>query len=127
MNELWLILAGAAGGLLGGMGFGGGTLLIPILTFLMGVEYRLAAWVNLVAFLPMAIVALLLHRKDGLLRWRSILYSLLFALMGLAVGLFMIKIIPESYMRFTFGVFMVAVGSISIIHVFIGFFKRKAK
>ena len=127
MSILWLILAGVAGGILGGMGFGGGTLLIPILTFLLGVEYRVAVWINLVAFLPMATVALVMHKKGGLLRWRPILFTLSFALIGLFVGLFVIKSIPESVMRFAFGLFLILIGAISIIFVFIGFFKKKRK
>ena len=38
MNIVWLILAGAAGGIIAGMGMGGGTLTIPILTLALDVE-----------------------------------------------------------------------------------------
>lgn len=53
-------------GLLGGMGMGGGTVFIPMLTEAFGVEQHLAQWVNLVAFVPMAAASLAIHAKNGL-------------------------------------------------------------
>lgn len=44
-----------AAGLLGGMGMGGGTILIPALTIFLGVEQHAAQAANLIAFLPMAL------------------------------------------------------------------------
>ena len=38
----WYILAGVCGGIIGGMGMGGGTLLIPILTLFLGIDQRSA-------------------------------------------------------------------------------------
>ena len=127
MNAFWLIIAGVVGGALGGMGFGGGTLLIPILTFLLGVRYPLASWVNLVAFLPTAIVALTTHIKNKLIDVYSLLYALFFALFGLGAGVMLSGKVPEDVLRYIFGVFMVALGSISVFFVLFGYFKRKRK
>ena len=49
------ILAGAIGGIIGGMGMGGGTLLIPLLTIFLGISQKLAQAYNLISFLIMAI------------------------------------------------------------------------
>lgn len=54
MRFLVCLLAGLAGGVLGGMGMGGGTVLIPILTMLCGVPQHMAQSVNLFSFLPMS-------------------------------------------------------------------------
>lgn len=62
-----LALIGAAGGVLGGMGLGGGTLLIPLMTAFADVPQKTAAAVNLIGFAPMAAIALVLHAKNGLL------------------------------------------------------------
>ena len=59
-------------GVLGGLGMGGGTILIPLLTIFFDVEQQQAQAINLVAFIPMAIVSLIIHiknkrvRKDGI-------------------------------------------------------------
>ena len=68
MNTAVLIAIGFAGGVLGGMGLGGGTLLIPLMTLLAGVPQKTAAAVNLIAFVPMAAIALAVHAKNGLIQ-----------------------------------------------------------
>ena len=60
-----IIIVSALGGLIGGMGMGGGTLLIPLLTLCAGVEQHLAQAINLIAFVPMSIIAVCIHKKNG--------------------------------------------------------------
>ena len=79
MRTIWLVLAGLAGGAVGAMGFGGGTLLIPILTFLLDVSPRFAAWTNLVVFIPMGAVAIFLHAKNRLISLRKVVDRLMTA------------------------------------------------
>ena len=67
----WEIVAGVLGGVIGGMGMGGGTLTIPILTIFLGYEQLQAQGVNLVAFLPMSIVAIIIHIKNKLVDFKS--------------------------------------------------------
>lgn len=127
MNAAWLIFAGIAGGVLGGMGFGGGTLLLPILTFFFGVPYKLAAWVNLVVFLPTAVVALVVHSKNGTVEWRAVWQVLVPAVLGLVAGSLLMGKVSERLLRRAFGVFLIFVGSISVFAVLFGFFKKNAK
>lgn len=63
MRELLLFVIGAVAGVISGMGMGGGTLLIPALTLLMGIPQRQAQGVNMLSFLPAAAVALYIHKK----------------------------------------------------------------
>ena len=51
MQFLYFVLAGVLGGVLAGMGMGGGTLTLPILVLVMGVEQITAQFANLIAFL----------------------------------------------------------------------------
>ena len=67
----WEIVAGVLGGIIGGMGMGGGTLTIPLLTIFLGYNQLQAQGVNLVAFLPMAIIALIIHFKNKLVDFKS--------------------------------------------------------
>ena len=60
------ILIGLGSGVLGGMGMGGGTALIPLLTIFTSVHQKTAQAINLISFIPMAVVALFLHVKNGL-------------------------------------------------------------
>ena len=67
----WEIVAGVLGGIIGGMGMGGGTLTIPILTIFLSYEQLQAQGVNLVAFLPMSVVAIIIHIKNKLVDFKS--------------------------------------------------------
>ena len=66
MEYLWYGFAGLVGGLIGGMGMGGGTLLIPLLSIFYSVGQHTAQAVNLVSFIPMAVVTLIIHIKNKL-------------------------------------------------------------
>ena len=52
-------------GFLAGLGVGGGSLLMLWLTFIVGMEYGQARIINLLFFLPSALIATLFHRKQG--------------------------------------------------------------
>ncbi|MBQ2697727.1 MAG: sulfite exporter TauE/SafE family protein [Clostridia bacterium] len=61
----WLILLGAGVGVLSGMGVGGGSLLIVLLSVFGQVEQAAAQGVNLVYFLPGACIAIFIHWRKG--------------------------------------------------------------
>ena len=124
MKIVWQVLAGVIGGTLGGMGLGGGTLLIPILTFFLGIPYALAAWVNLVVFLPTAIVACVLHAKNKMVEWKRVAFLLVCAALGVVCGFFLSPIMSEALIRRIFGVFLIVFGFLSLIFVFVGYFKK---
>ena len=60
MQIFLLILFGFLSGVVGGMGMGGGTLLVPLLSF-SDMPQKAAQSANLVSFLPMCCVALIFH------------------------------------------------------------------
>ena len=68
MSFIIFLVSGFFSGVLGGMGMGGGTVLIPALTVLFGVEQHVAQATNLIAFLPMAAFSLKVHKENGLLK-----------------------------------------------------------
>ena len=59
-----LITTGFLSGIIGGMGIGGGTILIPIMTIFLGFDQKTAQAVNLIYFIPTAITALTIHVKN---------------------------------------------------------------
>ena len=98
MAFLTLVLCGLAGGVLGGMGMGGGTVLIPLLT-LFGVDQAAAQGINLVSFLPMAALALPVHAKSGLLRWEGLVPLVLSALAFSALGSLLAARLPSALLE----------------------------
>ena len=107
---IWEIIGGLIGGLTGGMGMGGGTLLIPILTLFAGFEQLEAQGINLISFIPMSIIALILHFKNKLVRFKE---TYLLAIVGAVVSIasaFLAIHINNTALKKIFAIFLIAIG-----------------
>ena len=82
----WYLLVGVFSGVLGGMGMGGGTVLIPILTIFLSVKQHVAQAVNLVSFVPVGIIALIIHIKNKLVKGKGLLFVILPAILFSVLG-----------------------------------------
>ena len=96
-------------GILGGMGMGGGTLLIPLLTFLDIPQQTIQA-INLISFLPMAMVALFFHFKNGLVKSDNILWIVIPALLFAGIGAFLTKYVEGFFLKYSFGGLLLVLG-----------------
>ncbi len=108
------IIAGLCSGIISGMGIGGGTILIPALTMLLGTNQHIAQGVNLLYFLPTAIVALLIHKKNKVLELKMAIPIILFGVGGAALGAFIALKLDQSLLRRLFGIFLFFMGSYEI-------------
>ncbi len=120
-----IFVCGIAGGVLGGMGMGGGTALIPLLTLFCGVEQATAQGVNLLSFLPMSLIALAVHAKNGLLQKEGLIYLILPAVVFSAGGALLASWLPSAVLRRGFGVFLIVLAFYQF-SVTIKNFKKKA-
>ena len=75
-------LIGIVLGFLSGLGVGGGSLLILWLTAVVGMEYPLARTINLLFFIPAAIISLFIRGKNGNIPWKTIIPAIQFGLQG---------------------------------------------
>ena len=107
---LYLIL-GFIGGIPAGMGMGGGTVTIPLLVLVGGVEQKIAQCANLFSFLPMSSLALRTHAKNGLLETQGILWVIAPALLLSAVGAFAASALPSEILRKGFGAFLIGLSA----------------
>ena len=123
MNIL-LVLFGFASGILGGMGMGGGTLLIPLLSFLDIPQQTIQA-INLISFLPMAVFALILHFKNGLVKTNNILWLILPAVVSAVFGAILAKNADEKLLKICFGVLLVVLGGWQMVKSIIAIIKDK--
>lgn len=124
MSFYLFFLSGVLGGLLGGMGMGGGTALIPLLTIFLGVEQRTAQGINLISFLPMSAAALLVHARSGLLEPQKILPLAIPALVLSALASFAAGALPQSVLKTAFGIFLVI---LSVFRLKNALFSRRAR
>lgn len=101
-----LVLAGIAAGALGGMGMGGGTILIPVLTIFFDVEQKQAQAINLVAFIPMAIASLIVHVKNKRVETNGILWIIIPATVLSLAGSLVAQAINGEILKRIFGGFL---------------------
>lgn len=125
MNIFLLIIFGFLAGIIGGMGMGGGTVLVPLLSFLDLPQKTIQA-INLISFLPMCLVALCVHGKKGLLKPKNILYVVIPAVVFALVGALVAGDAQNKLLRIVFALFLIAVGTWQLI-VAIKFQIRKSK
>jgi len=106
VKEMGFIIAGVASGVIAGMGMGGGTLLIPALTLLLGVAQRSAQGVNMLSFLPAAVIALVIHRRAGRLDVKKSIPAILSGIVGAVLGSLAAEWIREDTLKRVFGIFL---------------------
>jgi hypothetical protein len=108
MSFIFYFLVGFISGVLGGMGMGGGTVLIPLLTIFLGVEQHCAQAANLIAFLPMAAFTLNVHKKSGYLKSEGLTAIITAAVISsLTAGAFAV-FLPAKTLKNIFGIFLIA-------------------
>lgn len=111
-HPVWLVVAGLVAGILGGMlGIGGGILAVPALIYAAGLGERAAVATSLAAMVPMSIAAAARHHHYGNLRLREGLLLGVLGIAGAAVGATIAEVIPESALRISFGILMLAIAA----------------
>ena len=73
----FLLVIGSILGFLAGLGVGGGSLLILWLTLVMGVSHPVARNINLLFFIPGAVISSLFRWKQGTLNIKKVLPAVL--------------------------------------------------
>lgn len=111
------VLFGFLAGIFGGLGMGGGTLLIPLLTIFCSLGQKLSQGINLVSFLVMALFALIVHYKNGYVKTKGIFYIILSGIIFSALGSLLAGILPSKILRMAFGVFLCVLSIIQVIKV----------
>lgn len=110
------ISVGIVLGFLSGLGIGGGSLLMVWLTAVLSWSIQDARAVNLLFFLPSAIIACIIRYKKGMLNWKTVLPAIisgcLFAVAGNAVSNWINTITLQKL----FGVLLILAGTKEIFY-----------
>ena len=80
------ILIGIVSGIVSGTGMGGGTILIFLLSFFMGIEQHVAQATNLIFFIPTAIVAIIVNIKNKNIDLKLAIFLSVFGILGAIIG-----------------------------------------
>lgn len=109
----WILplLIGMATGVLSGFGVGGGTLLLMYLTVFLRMDQHQAQGINLLYFLPAALLALPAHVKNGYIRREVLLPAVGAGLVCAGIGAWVATGMEVSLLRRIFGIFLLAAGA----------------
>lgn len=102
-----IILVGISSGIIGGMGMGGGTVAIPMLTAFCSLNQHSAQGANLIAFIPMAISSLIIHVKNKLVRFDWLWIIVLSSIVTGAGGSLLSTFIGGKILKRIFGGFLI--------------------
>lgn len=105
-----LFIIGVVSGIIGGMGIGGGTILIPSLVFLVQTPQHIAQGINLASFIPTALVAIFVHTKNKHIRFKIAFQLILSGALGAILGSLLASHLPAQLLRKLFGGFLLVMG-----------------
>jgi uncharacterized membrane protein YfcA len=120
-----LVMLGIISGIVTGLGMGGGSILIILLTAFLGVEQHLAQATNLFFFIPTAIISIMVHFKNKNVdscAGRSLLFPVV---IGSALGALLTLQLKSQKLKKYFGIFLLAVGILEMIITIKKIIKRR--
>ena len=97
------LIAGLLAGVIGAMGLGGGAVLIMYLSLLADVPQLKAQGINLIFFLPIALVAVSVYAFKKQIKWRTVLPLAAGGMLGAVLGVFLADILGTALTSKLFG------------------------
>lgn len=98
--------AGFGAGILSAWGVGGGTLLLLVMTLILGVPQQQAAAVNLLYFLPTAAMGVIAHKRNGLLETEALKSAIPWGAAAAVGGALLATAVDTDALRRPFGVYL---------------------
>ena len=120
------ILIGAFSGIFSGIGMGGGTILIFLLTTFGGIEQHIAQATNLIYFIPTAISAIIVNYKNKNIDIKLAKTVSIWGIVGAVIGAIISSKIEIYKLKKLFGIFL-AIIAIHEIYTLIKEYKENKK
>ena len=110
MDYLYFVIFAFLSGLLGSMGLGGGGILILFLTLFAGVPQLKAQGINLMFFIPIALLATIIYTKRGNINFKEILPFNIAGLPGRLLGIYISSHLEADFLGKLFGLALIILG-----------------
>ena len=108
------LIAGLFAGTAGAMGLGGGAVLIIHLALFTDTPQLKSQGINLLFFIPIALAAVTVYAIKKNIRWRLVLKTAVWGLVGSAAGLMLTDSIGGDVTGKIFGVLLIIMGGLEI-------------
>lgn len=110
MNWIIAAAAGIASGILGAMGMGGGGILIIYLTLMANVPQATAQGINLIFFIPSALIALIIYCRKKLIIWKVAIPAAALGVLGGILGATLSSVMQSDLLAKLFGALLLVMG-----------------
>lgn len=110
------IIVGTLLGFLSGLGIGGGSLLIIWLTAVVHTDQLTARGINLLFFIPSAIVACIIRFRQGTLDWKNAIPAMISGCIAAALCSWLSFRIDVAILRKLFGILLLAAGIREVLY-----------
>lgn len=104
------VLAGILMGFLSGLGIGGGSLLMLWLTLVLGTDHTSARGINLLFFIPSALIACLFRWWQGSIKWKQVLPAIIAGCAAAAGFSWLSLYLDTAAIKKMFGILLIATG-----------------
>lgn len=108
-------------------GFGGGSVLILLLTFILNFEQHVAQATNLLFFIPSALVSIFINSKRKNINFKNAIPLTIFGIIGAVFGSIISKKMEVSTLRKFFGLFLLFICVYEIHSYYILYIKNKIR
>lgn len=112
------ILIGTFSGIFSGIGMGGGTILIFLLTTFAGLEQHIAQATNLIYFVPTAISAIIVNYRDKNIDTKLANYISIYGIIGAIIGALISINLDVQKLRKFYGIFLAIIAIHEIYTLF---------
>lgn len=109
------MIAGAAAALIAGifsaMGMGGGGIMIIYFSLFTGISQLNAQGINVIFFIPIALIAVIVYHFKGLIEWKIVLPFALFGIISSLFGSYIASVIDGNILSKIFGALLLVMGT----------------
>lgn len=112
------IVIGILSGIVSGTGMGGGTVLILLLTIILGIEQHISQATNLIFFIPTSIVAIITNWKHKLVDTKISIAISICGIIGAVFGAIISNKTDVRDLRRFFGIFLAVIAIFEIFSYF---------
>lgn len=120
------VLIGLISGIISGTGMGGGTILIFLLSVVMGLDQHIAQATNLIFFIPTSIVAIIVNIKNKNIDLKIAIMISIFGILGAIIGANISIHTDVQSLKKYFGIFLLII-AIHEIYTIVKEYKRTKK
>ena len=119
------IIFGILSGTVAALGMGGGTVLIMLLNFFTGLQQHLIQGINLIFFIPTAIVAIIFDIKNKIIDYKISKILIISGIIGAAIGAKISFRIENTNLKKYFGYFLLIIAILETYQFYKKYLKKK--